>query len=122
MVGHCPRQQKIGGNTGVIGAIKVGGGGALNTGCGSAIGIVDQNVNLAQLRQHFSDKAGNCIGIALVKAQPEVTATGQRGGKFSGFLRFPARHHQCGPRFRQGATHGRSQPAGRAGQHGDFAL
>ncbi len=106
----------------MVRAVKVFSRGRVNVGRGSAVSVVDQDVNLAHPLDHFGHEAGDTIGLPLVEAQTQVALAGQGGGKLYCFVRSAAGDHHPRPRFGQSAADGRAQPAAGPGDDGYPAL
>ena len=121
MAYNLARQQEIGGHAGVIGLIEVLGAGRVDAGRSSPVGVVDQDVHLAQALHYRLHETGNGIAVVLRQAEAGVAASGQGRGKLGRPFPIAAGHRHGCARFRQSAAHRRPQQAGRAGHDRDFS-
>ena len=121
MAHNLARQQEIGGHAGVIGLVEVFSAGGVDAGRAAAVGIVDEDVHLAQALHHIVYEAGDGIAVVLRQAEAGVAAAGQGRGELGRPLPIAAGHRQGRARFRQPAAHRGAQQAGRTGDDDDFA-
>ena len=120
--GDIARQQEVGGHADMIGLIEIIGGGAVDIGWWTAIGVVDQNVDRAHALDDGSHEVGDAIGIALRECQSEMPGARQARRECLCRIGVTAGDDQTSARFCQRPAHRRAQPTGRASHDSDFSL
>ena len=71
------RQQKVGGHAGVIGAVEILGRGIVDVRRRAAVGVVDQDIDLAGLLDNLSHERRDRVGLILGKGEAEMAVARQ---------------------------------------------